>query len=133
MTVMRMVVVVRVMLAHDGLLFAARIYPHGADCNYPMGVYTGHMKRENKATLHNRLSRIEGQVRGVARMVEEDRYCIDVLTQVQAVRAALAKVETEMLRDHLGHCVEGAIISGDQTEQRKKAAELIQLLERAAR
>jgi CsoR family transcriptional regulator, copper-sensing transcriptional repressor len=91
------------------------------------------MKRENKTALLNRLSRIEGQVRGVARMVDEDRYCIDVLTQVQAVRAALAKVETEMLRDHLGHCVEGAIASGDQGEQRRKAAELIQLLERAAR
>ena len=91
------------------------------------------MKREDKPRLLNRLSRIEGQVRGVARMVEEDRYCIDILTQVQAVRAALAKVETEMLRDHLGHCVEGAIVSGDKDEQRQKAAELIQLLERAAR
>ena len=91
------------------------------------------MERSDKPRLLNRLNRIEGQVRGVARMVEEDRYCIDILTQVQAVRAALAKVETEMLRDHLGHCVEGAITSGDQEEQRRKAAELIQLLERAAR
>ncbi|TAJ74795.1 MAG: metal-sensitive transcriptional regulator [Phenylobacterium sp.] len=88
------------------------------------------MERENKPRLLNRLNRIEGQVRGVARMVEEDRYCIDILTQLQAVRAALAKVETEMLRDHLGHCIEGAIVSGDAGEQRKKAAELIQLLER---
>ena len=91
------------------------------------------MEREDKPRLINRLNRIEGQVRGIARMVEEDRYCIDILTQVQAVRAALAKVETEMLRDHLGHCVEGAITSGDKDEQRRKAAELIQLLERAAR
>lgn len=91
------------------------------------------MKRENKPRLLNRLNRIEGQVRGIARMVEEDRYCIDVLTQLQAVRAALAKVETEMLRDHLGHCIEGAIIAGDKDEQRKKASELIQLLERTAR
>lgn len=91
------------------------------------------MDRENKPRLLNRLNRIEGQVRGVTRMVEEDRYCIDVLTQIQAVRAALAKVETEMLRDHLGHCVEGAIISGDREEQRKKAAELIHLLERSSR
>ena len=89
------------------------------------------MERENKPRLLNRLNRIEGQVRGIARMVEEDRYCIDVLTQLQAVRAALAKVETEMLRDHLGHCIEGAIVSGDKEEQRKKAAELIQLLDRA--
>jgi DNA-binding FrmR family transcriptional regulator len=91
------------------------------------------MNRENKPRLVNRLNRIEGQVRGIARMVEEDRYCIDVLTQIQAVRAALSKVETEMLRDHLSHCVEGAIVSGDKDEQRVKAAELIQLLERTAR
>jgi DNA-binding FrmR family transcriptional regulator len=91
------------------------------------------MERENKPKLLNRLSRIEGQVRGVARMVEEDRYCIDILTQVQALRAALAKVETEILKDHLGHCIEGAIVSGDKTEQRQKAAELILLLERAAK
>ncbi|MDB5452904.1 MAG: hypothetical protein JWO33_1482 [Caulobacteraceae bacterium] len=88
------------------------------------------MERENKPKLLNRLNRIEGQVRGVARMVEEDRYCIDVLTQLQAVRAALAKVETEMLKEHLGHCIEGAIVAGDKDEQRKKAAELIELLER---
>jgi DNA-binding FrmR family transcriptional regulator len=91
------------------------------------------MTQASKPRLLNRLSRIEGQVRGVARMVEDDRYCIDVLTQVRAVRAALAKVETEILRDHLGHCIEGAIVSGDQAEQRRKAEELIELLERAAR
>lgn len=72
-------------------------------------------------------------MRGVARMVEEDRYCIDILTQLHAVRAALSRVETEMLKDHLGHCIEGAIVSGDPAEQRKKAGELIELLERAAR
>lgn len=91
------------------------------------------MERENKPKLINRLSRIEGQVRGIARMVEEDRYCIDVLTQLQAVRAALSRVETEMLKDHLGHCIEAAITGGDVTEQRAKAGELIQLLERSAR
>lgn len=91
------------------------------------------MKRENKSRLLNRLNRIEGQVRGIGRMVEEDRYCIDVLTQLQAVRAALAKVETEMLQDHLGHCIEGAIVSGDKAQQREKAAELIQLLGRTSR
>ena len=91
------------------------------------------MKRENKDKLINRLSRIEGQVRGVARMVEEDRYCIDVLTQIQAVRAALSRVESEMLKDHLGHCIEAAIAGGDAADQRQKAAELIQLLERTAR
>ena len=91
------------------------------------------MKRDNKTLLLNRLNRVEGQVRGISRMVEEDRYCIDILTQVQAVRAALAKVETELLRDHLGHCIEGTIVSGDKQEQRKKAEELIELLQRATR
>ena len=91
------------------------------------------MKRENKAKLLNRLRRIEGQVRGLARMIEEDRYCIDVLTQLRAARAALARVESEMLRDHLDHCIEAAIVGGDSAEQRRKASELIELLECSAR
>jgi CsoR family transcriptional regulator, copper-sensing transcriptional repressor len=91
------------------------------------------LTEDRKPKLLNRLRRIEGQVRGVARMVDEDRYCIDVLTQLQAVRAAVSRVETEMLKDHLGHCIEGAIVSGDVDEQRRKATELIDLLERAAR
>jgi len=89
--------------------------------------------QDNKPKLLNRLSRIEGQVRGIARMVESDRYCIDILTQLQAVRSALARVETQLLKGHLDHCIESAIVSGDQTEQRRKAAELIELLERTAR
>ena len=80
-----------------------------------------------------RLSRIEGQVRGVARMVEDDRYCIDVITQVAAVRAALRGVEEEILRDHVGHCVEHAIASGNKSEQRKKVAELMDVLGRTSR
>ena len=91
------------------------------------------MKRENKDKLLNRLSRVEGQVRGIARMVDEDRYCIDVMTQIRAVRAALARVESEMLKDHLGHCIEAAIVGGDPDEQRKKVSELIELLDRSAR
>ena len=91
------------------------------------------MERDNKTALTNRLSRIEGQVRGIARMIEEDRYCIDVLTQLQAVRAALAKVETEMLNDHLHHCVETAISGGDADDQRQKVSELIHLLQRSPR
>lgn len=100
---------------------------------YPHGVYMRPMERENKQKLVARLSRIEGQVRGVSRMVEDGRYCVDVLTQLQAVRAALGKVETEMLKDHLNHCIESAIVSGDAAEQREKARELIELLERSAR
>lgn len=81
--------------------------------------------------LLKRLHRVEGQVRGIARMVEDGRYCIDILTQLQAVRAALGKVETEMLKAHLDHCIESAIVSGDRQAQREKAAELVALLERA--
>jgi len=91
------------------------------------------MKDDIKPRLLNRLKRIEGQVRGVARMVEEDRYCIDVMNQLQAVRAALARVEGELLKGHLDHCIESAIVSGNAAEQRKKAGELIALLERSAR
>jgi len=81
--------------------------------------------------LLNRLNRIEGQVRGISRMVADGRYCIDILTQLQAVRAALGKVETAILQDHLGKCIEGAITSGDAVDQRAKVNELIQLLERS--
>jgi DNA-binding FrmR family transcriptional regulator len=91
------------------------------------------VKQDPKPKLLNRLNRVEGQVRGITRMVEENRYCIDVLTQIQAVRAALARVETEMLKSHLHHCIEGAIVSGNAGEQRKKAGELIELLGRASR
>lgn len=88
------------------------------------------MHRDNKPQLLARLNRIEGQVRGITRMIEEGRYCIDVLTQINAARAALAKVESEMLKTHLNHCIEGAIVSGDADDQRAKARELIELLER---
>ena len=66
-------------------------------------------------------------------MVEDDRYCIDILTQLSAVRAALRRVEHEVLQEHIGHCVEHAIVSGDADEQRKKVVELMELLNRAAR
>ena len=86
------------------------------------------MKDDTKPRLLNRLRRIEGQVRGAARMIKQDRYCIDVLTQLRAMRAALARVESEMLKAHLDHCIESAIVSGDQAQQRAKAGELIDLL-----
>ena len=79
-----------------------------------------------------RLARIEGQVRGVARMIEDGRYCIDVLNQVQAIKAALRKVEEELLKGHAAHCVEDAIESGDAADQRKKFAELVELFGRYA-
>jgi DNA-binding FrmR family transcriptional regulator len=91
------------------------------------------MDTEHKQSNLKRLGRIEGQVRGLARMLEEDRYCIDIVTQISAVRAALRKVEEELLRDHVGHCVEHAITSGNKTEQRKKIAELMDVFARAER
>ena len=88
------------------------------------------MRDEIKASCKQRLNRIEGQVRGLSRMVEEDRYCIDVVTQIAAVRAALKRVGEELLREHVAHCVEHAIASGNKAEQRKKVAELIETLGR---
>ncbi len=91
------------------------------------------MQFEMKSSCAKRLSRIEGQVRGIARMVEEDRYCIDIVTQISAARAALRRVEEEILRDHVAHCVEHAIASGDAEEQRRKVAELMQVIARTER
>ena len=91
------------------------------------------MQNETKASVLKRLSRIEGQVRGLARMVEDERYCIDIVTQLGAVRAALRRVEEEILRDHVAHCVEHAITSGDKADQRRKVAELMDVMGRAGR
>ena len=84
------------------------------------------MAEAKKAGI-NRLNRIAGQVRGVAQMVEDDRYCIDILHQLQAVKSALAKVETQILKDHAACCVAEAIASGDEADQREKFEELIDL------
>jgi CsoR family transcriptional regulator, copper-sensing transcriptional repressor len=91
------------------------------------------MRKDIKASALKRLKRIEGQVRGLGRMVEEDRYCIDIVTQISAVRAALRRAEEEILRDHVAHCVEGAIASGNQAQQRRKIAELMEVIGRADR
>ena len=91
------------------------------------------MQADTKASATKRLNRIEGQVRGLAKMIADDRYCIDVVTQISAVRAALRKVEEEVLADHVAHCVEHAISSGDPDAQREKIAELIAVLGRSTR
>jgi len=91
------------------------------------------MRQAIKSSCLKRLRRIEGQVRGLSRMVEDDRYCIDIVTQISAVRAALRRAEEEILRDHVAHCVEGAIASGDRADQRKKIAELMNVVGRADR
>ncbi|MDA9502361.1 metal-sensitive transcriptional regulator [Bradyrhizobium sp. CCBAU 11357] len=91
------------------------------------------MRKDIKASVGKRLNRIEGQVRGLSKMVEEDRYCIDIVTQIAAVRAALRRVEEEVLKDHVAHCVEHAIASGDKADQRAKIAELMAVIGRAER
>jgi DNA-binding FrmR family transcriptional regulator len=91
------------------------------------------MRKDIKASCQKRLSRIEGQVRGLSKMVEEDRYCIDIVTQISAVRAALRRVEEEVLRDLVAHCVEHAITSGNKVDQREKIAELMAVIGRSDR
>ena len=91
------------------------------------------MQSESKAAVIKRLSRIEGQVRGLARMVDEDRYCIDIVTQISAARAALRRAEEEILRDHVSHCVEHAIASGNKEDQRQKISEIMEVLSRSER
>lgn len=91
------------------------------------------MRNDIKTSCAKRLTRIEGQVRGISRMVDEDRYCIDIVTQIAAVRAALRRVEEEILRDHVSHCVEHAIASGNKADQRRKIEELMAVVSRADR
>ena len=88
---------------------------------------------EDKQALAKRLARVEGQVRGVRGMVESEAYCIDVITQIAAIRAALRGVEEEILKDHVAHCVEHAIASGNKAEQRRKIEELMNVVGRAER
>lgn len=91
------------------------------------------MQAETKVSVEKRLRRVEGQVRGIGGMVAEDRYCIDIVTQIGAVRAALRSIEEEVLRDHVAHCVKHAMQSGDPDEQRQKIGELMDVFGRAGR
>ena len=86
----------------------------------------------NKEALIKRLHRVEGQVRGVERMVEDDRYCIDILTQIAAVNTALESLAFEILNDHVNHCVSGAIASGNKREAKAKTDELLAAVRRFA-
>jgi DNA-binding FrmR family transcriptional regulator len=86
-----------------------------------------------KDALVRRLHRIEGQVRGIERMVEEDRYCIDVLTQIAAVNTALESLAFRILDDHVSHCVAGALSSGDESAAAEKTTELLEAVHRFAR
>ena len=87
----------------------------------------------DKVALTKRLHRIEGQVRGIERMVEDDRYCIDILTQIAAVNTALEGVAFKVLDDHVNHCVTDALASGDAKEAAAKSKELLAAVQRFAR
>ena len=88
---------------------------------------------ESKQAHVKRLHRIEGQVRGIERMVEEDRYCIDILTQIGAVTTALESLGMKILDEHVRHCVTEALASGDPEAARAKSEELIAAVERFSR
>jgi CsoR family transcriptional regulator, copper-sensing transcriptional repressor len=88
---------------------------------------------KDKGALVKRLHRIEGQVRGIEKMVDENRYCIDILTQIAAVSTALEAVALKILDEHVRHCVAGALASGDQEAARQKTEELIGAVERFTR
>jgi CsoR family transcriptional regulator, copper-sensing transcriptional repressor len=87
----------------------------------------------DKDALKKRLARIEGQVRGIAKMIDEDRYCIDILTQLGAVDTALEQVALKVLEDHVQHCVAGALASGDPEAANEKSRELLQAVQRFAK
>ena len=89
--------------------------------------------RADREALIKRLHRIEGQVRGIEKMIEEDRYCIDILTQVGAVSTALESLALKILDDHVHHCVAGALASGDETDALEKTEELLAAVQRFAR
>jgi DNA-binding FrmR family transcriptional regulator len=86
-----------------------------------------------KDALVKRLHRIEGQVRGIEKMVEEDRYCIDILTQIAAVNTALESLAYKLLDDHVRHCVAGALVSGDAADAKEKTEEMLAAVQRFAR
>lgn len=92
-----------------------------------------HGYSDDKPALARRLKRVEGQVRGIAAMIEGDRYCIDIVTQVQAASAALARVEADLLKSHVRHCVTGAVTDNDADDQSAKLRELINIIPKLTR
>ena len=87
----------------------------------------------DKQQLQKRLARIEGQVRGISRMIDDDRYCIDILTQLGAVDTALEAVAIKVLEEHVRHCVAGALASGDERQATEKSVELLEAVQRFAK
>jgi DNA-binding FrmR family transcriptional regulator len=97
------------------------------------GMRSTHGYAQDKGALIRRLHRIEGQVRGVEKMVEEDRYCIDILTQIAAANTALESVALKILEEHVRHCVAAALASGDEAGSETKIEELLEAVQRFAR
>ena len=87
----------------------------------------------DKDRLKKRLHRVEGQVRGIERMVDDDRYCIDILTQIAAVRTALESIGFEILNDHVTHCVHDALAAGDEKTATEKSQDLLAAVQRFAK
>ena len=93
----------------------------------------GYIQADNKDAMIKRLHRIEGQVRGVERMVDEERYCIDILTQIGAVTTALESLAQKLLEDHANHCVAGALAAGNREDAEVKTRELLDAVQRFTR
>lgn len=99
----------------------------------PAGADYGYRLEHHGPGLVRRLRRIEGQVRGIQRMIEEGRYCVDVMNQIDAVAAALARVQDRVLEDHINHCVADALEGRDARARREKVDEVVDLLRRFRR
>src|ERR687895_2785389 len=104
---------------------------HNIDSSHEAGTSHGYIKAKDKEKIKNRLRRIEGQVRGLQRMVDEEVYCVDVLTQIGSVVSALEKVRALLLKDHIEHCVRESIEKGEGADE--KIEELTQAVERFLR
>ena len=90
----------------------------------------GYQRSGGQTALHNRLRRIEGQVRGLEKMIDEGRYCVDILTQIEATKAALARVQDQILESHINHCVADALKGRNVSQRREKVDEVVTLLKK---
>jgi DNA-binding FrmR family transcriptional regulator len=108
-------------------------YPVGVWYDPTMTTTPTHGYTPHKEQLLKRLARVEGQVRGISRMIEDDRYCIDILTQLGAVSTALEAVALKVLEEHVQHCVAGALASGDPAAAEEKSRELLEAVQRFAK
>ena len=104
---------------------------HNVDSSHEVATSHGYIKAKDKEKIQNRLRRIEGQVRGVQRMVDEEAYCVDVLTQISSIVSAMEKVGALLLKDHVEHCVRESIEKGEGADE--KIEELTSAVERFLR